>query len=211
MAQPSTFPRSHVLILGPNSVQSLLPVTPISQAEALLEDHRIEDVIQLADQQRKKVQSKLVIDASEVRLFSLPCCRCSGGLSQVEELAYVYQRLGFQCLRETRFEDAGFCLFQGELDPRILISYFPDLRGTLLDAHPTLDVFAGVAECMPSYDSIDDLSTSLPPFSSPRSAHSHTRNDAPPVCPRLTYSRGQHSMELFTLPRADNTFCAAHR
>src|SRR6266404_6514957 len=74
MAQSSTFPRSHVLILGPNSVQSLLPVTPISQAEALLDDHRIEDVIQLADQQRKKVQSKLVVDASEVSLFFLPCC-----------------------------------------------------------------------------------------------------------------------------------------
>ena len=50
---------------------------------------------------------------------------------------------------ETRFEDAGFCLFQGELDPRILISYFPDLRGALLDADPTLDVFSGIAECMP--------------------------------------------------------------
>ena len=71
MAQPSTFPRSHLLILGPNSVQSLLPVTPISQAEALLNDHRIEDVIQLVDQQRKKVQSKLVVDASEVRRSSL--------------------------------------------------------------------------------------------------------------------------------------------
>jgi hypothetical protein len=72
MTQPSTFPRSHVLILGPNSVQSLLPDTPISQAEALLDDHRIEDVLQLADQQRKKVQSKLVVDACEVRLSSLP-------------------------------------------------------------------------------------------------------------------------------------------
>jgi hypothetical protein len=72
MAQPSTFPRSHALILGPNSVQSLLPVTPISQAEALLEDHRIEDVIKLVDQQRKKVQSKLVVDASEVRRPSFP-------------------------------------------------------------------------------------------------------------------------------------------
>lgn len=68
MAQRSTFPRSHLLILGPNSIQSLLPVTPISQAEALLESHRIEDVIQLADQQRKKVQSKLVVDPDEVHL-----------------------------------------------------------------------------------------------------------------------------------------------
>jgi hypothetical protein len=66
MAHHSTFPRSHLLIIGPNSIQSLLPVTPISQAEALLECHRIEDVILLADQQRKKVQGKLVADANEV-------------------------------------------------------------------------------------------------------------------------------------------------
>ncbi len=95
---------------------------------------------------------------------------------QAEELAYIYQRVGFRCLLETRFEDAGFCLFQGELDPRILISYFPDLRGTLLDVHPTLDVFTGVAESMPPYDSIDDLSTS-PPVTPPPVPR--IRNDAP--------------------------------
>jgi vacuolar protein sorting-associated protein 3 len=80
-------------------------------------------------------------------------------LLQVDELAYVYQRIGFQCLLETSFEDAGFCLFQGKLDPRILISYFPDLRGMLLNTYPMLDVFSGIAECMPPYDSIDDIST----------------------------------------------------
>ncbi|KAI9438733.1 hypothetical protein H4582DRAFT_2057353 [Lactarius indigo] len=162
---------------GPNSVQSLLPVTPISQAETLLDGHRIEDVLQLADQQRKKVQSKLVVDASEA-----------------EELAYIYQRVGFQCLLETRFEDAGFCLFQGELDPRILISYFPDLRGTLLDAHPTLDVFAGVAECMPPYDSIDDLIVAnivwnYSPFLAP------TTRSAPPTAKlRHTLGIAAHDM-----------------
>jgi len=106
-------------------------------------------------------------------------------LFQVDEQAYVYQRIGFQCLLETRFEDAGFCLFQGELDPRILISYFPELRGALLDADPTVDVFSGIAECMPPYDSIDDISTSTPlPWPFPRRPPSfpplpHTRNDAP--------------------------------
>ena len=115
-------------------------------------------------------------------------------IPQVDELAYVYQRIGFQCLLETRFEDAGFCLFQGELDPRILISYFPDLRGALLDTDPTLDVFAGIAECIPPYDSIDDLSTS--PVLSPAPPFPRIRTTAmtrPPVCWRLTCSRGQHS------------------
>jgi len=71
MAQRPTFPRSRLLILGPNSIKSLLPITPISQAETLLETHRIDDVIQLADQQRKKVQSRLVLDPNEV-CFILP-------------------------------------------------------------------------------------------------------------------------------------------
>ena len=185
MAYRSTFPRSHLLILGPNSIQSLLPVTLISQAEALLESHRIEDVILLADLQRKKVQGKLVADANEVR-FSFRPARLYFfylELLQVDELVYVYQKIGFRCLLETRFEDAGFCLFQGELDPRILISYFPDLRGALLDADPTVDVFSGIAEYIPPYDSIDDISTSLvfpaPPATFP--LHLHNHNDTPPL------------------------------
>ncbi|KAI0288353.1 hypothetical protein BC826DRAFT_1038656 [Russula brevipes] len=150
MAQRPAFPRAHLLILGPNSIQSLLPVTPISQADALLESHQIEDVIQLADQQRKKVQGKLVVDPDEA-----------------DELAYVYQKIGFRCLLETRFEDAGFCLFQGELDPRALISYFPDLRGALLDEDPAVDMFSGIAECMPPYDSVDDIIMNYSPFLAP--------------------------------------------
>ena len=187
MAYHSNFPRSQLLILGPNSIKSLLPVTPISQAEALLESHRIEDAILLADQQRKKVQGKLVADANEVCLFSFPLVRFYPHfeLIQVNELAYVYQRIGFECVFERRFEDAGFCLFQGELDPRILISYFPDLRGGLLDKDPTLDVFSGIAECMPPYDSIDDISTS-PLFTAPPATlplHLHNHNDTPPLLP----------------------------
>ncbi|KII87677.1 hypothetical protein PLICRDRAFT_54749 [Plicaturopsis crispa FD-325 SS-3] len=136
----STFPRSGVLVLGPNSVQSLLPSTLISQAESLLESHRIEEATQLADQQWKRLQGKPAMDSDES-----------------DELQYVYQRIGFQCLGETLFEDAGRALFAGELDPRILVSYFPELRGSLFEPTDALDVFAGVAEHMPPEASIDDL------------------------------------------------------
>jgi hypothetical protein len=202
MSQRPTFPRSHLLILGPNSIKSLLPVTPISQAETLLETNQIEDVIQLADQQRKKVQSRLVLDPNEVSLIppQNPRLRSVSNSLQVDEQAYVYQRIGFHCLLERRFEDAGFCLFQGELDPRILISYFPELRGALLDADPTLDVFSGIVDCMPAYDSIDDMSTSplfpgsfpVTPRFSPRFLT--TAMTRPPLLRwRLTFSRGQLS------------------
>jgi hypothetical protein len=128
-------------------------------------------------------------------------------LLQVDELAYVYQKIGFQCMLETRFEDAGFCLFQGELDPRILISYFPDLRGALLDVDPTLDVFSGIAECMPPYDSIDDISTSPVPCPSRHSspAPAQPQMTRLPFCWRLTCSRGQPSPQLLPLPRPDHT------
>jgi vacuolar protein sorting-associated protein 3 len=64
----STFPRSGVLIISPNSIQSLLPSTLISQVESLLASHRIEDAIGLADQQRKKIQARVKIDNDEVSI-----------------------------------------------------------------------------------------------------------------------------------------------
>lgn len=89
---------------------------------------------------------------------------------QAEELRYVYQRIGFQCFSETLFEDAGKHLFNGVLDPRLLISYYPDLRGSLFTADDVMDVFAGVAEHMPQENSVDDISESLS-HSSPSPRH----------------------------------------
>ncbi|EGO03997.1 hypothetical protein SERLA73DRAFT_84202 [Serpula lacrymans var. lacrymans S7.3] len=138
--RPSSFPRSGVLILGQNSIQSLLPSTLISQAESLLDAHKIQDAIDLADQQRKKHESKITVDVGEA-----------------EELRYVYQRIGFQCLAETLFEDAGKNLFAGDLDPRVLVSYFPDLRGHLFGEEDGIDLFEGVVEHMPPEASVDEI------------------------------------------------------
>ncbi|KDR79882.1 hypothetical protein GALMADRAFT_61975 [Galerina marginata CBS 339.88] len=138
--RPPIFPRSGVLVLGPNSIQSLVPSTVISQLESLLESHRLEDAYNLADQRRKKLEESLEFDEDEV-----------------QELRYVYQRIGFQCFTETLFEDAGKHLFNGEVDPRLLISYYPELRGSLFSEDDAMDVFAGVAEHMPMDGSVDDI------------------------------------------------------
>jgi hypothetical protein len=74
----------------------------------------------------------------------------------------VYQRIGFQCFTETLFEDAGKHLFNGELDPRLLVSYYPELRGSLFTADDVMDVFAGVAEHMPQENSVDNISEPHP-------------------------------------------------
>ncbi len=65
-----TFPRSGILILGSNSVQSLLPSTLISQIESLLENHKLEDAYSLVDQRRKKLEESLHIDEEDVCLLS---------------------------------------------------------------------------------------------------------------------------------------------
>lgn len=72
----------------------------------------------------------------------------------------MYQRIGFQCLSETLFEDAGKNLFKGELDPRLLISYYPTLRGSLFTSEDSIDVFTGVANRMPRERSVEEISKS---------------------------------------------------
>ncbi|KAK0480717.1 hypothetical protein IW261DRAFT_1474152 [Armillaria novae-zelandiae] len=136
----STFPRSGVLVLGEHNIHSLVPSTLISQAESLLDSHRIEDAVDVADQQRKKLHSNISVDEDEA-----------------EELRYVYQRIGFQCFAETLFEEAGQNFFDGELDPRLLVSYYPNLHGSLFTAQDSINAFAGIAERMPLESSVDDI------------------------------------------------------
>lgn len=157
---PATFPRSGVLVLGDHAVHSLVPSTLISQAESLLESHRIQDAIDLADQQRRKIYSNLTVNVDEVRAYP-DARRCADCRGQIEELQYVYQRIGFQCFSETLFEDAGKSFSEGNLDPRLLVSYYPDLRGSLFGPDAALDVYAGVAARMPQDVSVDDLSKYL--------------------------------------------------
>lgn len=68
------FPRSNVLVLGPNSIQSLVPSTLISQVESLLDSHRLEEAAALADSQRKKLHANITIDEDEVRFSAINSC-----------------------------------------------------------------------------------------------------------------------------------------
>ncbi|VDB91306.1 unnamed protein product [Peniophora sp. CBMAI 1063] len=140
MSEQPSYPRSSLLVLAFNSVQALLPTTLIDKAEAYLDVHRIDDAVALADEQRKKLQAQLTVDSGEA-----------------DALRYVHLRIGFKCLLETRFEDAGYHLFEGGLDPRLLISYYPDLRGSLLSEEDDVELFEGVADNVVPFDSVDDI------------------------------------------------------
>ncbi|KIY53310.1 hypothetical protein FISHEDRAFT_63459 [Fistulina hepatica ATCC 64428] len=151
---------SGILLFGQNFLQSLVPATLISRIESLLEEHRVQDAVDLADQQRRKLEGNLKVKEQEL-----------------DELRYVYQRIGFQCFTETLFEDAGNHLFNGEVDPRLLISYFPDLRGNLFADRDSLDVFSGVVEHMPRESSVDDIIVS----NIVRNYSPHMSHTAPPT------------------------------
>ncbi|KAJ3569787.1 hypothetical protein NP233_g4825 [Leucocoprinus birnbaumii] len=165
------FPRSSVIVLEDNlAISSLIPSTLVDQVDALLDAHRIDDAAALVDQRRIKLEGNLTVDPDEA-----------------EELEYAYQVIGFKCFSETLFEDAGRNLFNGKLDPRVLVSYFPDLRGSLFQGAEEVDVFAGVAERMPKARTIEELirlnlvlnySPHLSPDSPPTTELTRVLNDA---------------------------------
>ncbi|KIK62992.1 hypothetical protein GYMLUDRAFT_163867 [Collybiopsis luxurians FD-317 M1] len=132
---------SRLLLLGRQSVRSLVPTTFLSQVESLLESHRLEHAADLADQEaRRQLYGGVPVDQAEK-----------------EQLQYIYQRIGFQYFKETIFENAGKHLFDGELDPRVLVSFFPDLRGDLYGENDTVNMYSGVAEHMPTESSVEEL------------------------------------------------------
>ncbi|PSR76572.1 hypothetical protein PHLCEN_2v8330 [Hermanssonia centrifuga] len=175
-SKPPSFPRSSILLLGPNSVNCLLPATLITQADAFLDAHRIEEAVDLAEQQLKRLQSKITVDSGEVGFRTI----CTSGSAyiditflsalQADELRYVFQRIGFQCLTETLFDDAGKHFFSGSLDPRVLVSYYPELCGSLFESEEAVDVFSGVAEHMPPEASIDDIIRNYSPHLAPNTS-----------------------------------------
>ena len=57
---------SNILLLGSNSVHSLVPSTLIAQVESLLESHKLEDAFVVADTRRKKLEESLEVDEDQV-------------------------------------------------------------------------------------------------------------------------------------------------
>ena len=109
-------PKANLLVLGNNWISCLLPSTLITQADALLQNHRLEDAANLAEQQLKKLQSRVNVDPEEVCLPLPPSHTTHSrdfATTQADELRYIYQRLGFQCLTETLFDDAGTPIVMG--------------------------------------------------------------------------------------------------
>ncbi|KAI6029783.1 hypothetical protein BKA83DRAFT_4223100 [Pisolithus microcarpus] len=142
--------RPSVLLFGQSSIHALLPSTLTAQVESLLENGRIAD-------------AQALLDKAEIQ---------QGG--QLEVLQYLHQCTAFKLFGQTRFRDATQHFVKGATDPRVLISYFEELRPALCEETPSpeptqtdadstrsdfmeIEVYAGVQKYMPSETSVDDI------------------------------------------------------
>lgn len=142
----SSFPRSSILVYGQHTIHSLVQSTVIAQVEALLENNRIEDAADLT----KTFASGQTLDSDEV-----------------ETLEYIHQSIAFALFSQTRFVEAAPHFLAGALDPRVLVSYFPELSRPLLADGEEAEVYDGISKRMPIEANVDDLirnySPHLPP------------------------------------------------
>ncbi len=69
----------------------------------------------------------------------------------------IHQRIAFQLLFATRFDDAGKHFLLGDADPRLLIRLFPDLRGSMINPGEQIAVYAGISESVEAFDNLDAI------------------------------------------------------
>ncbi|GJN90241.1 hypothetical protein Rhopal_003240-T1 [Rhodotorula paludigena] len=129
---PRTLTR--VLVIGRNGLYALSPLTLVVQADALIDKGREQDALQLADHQAQSHRSS----------------------SSSPELAYVFLRLAYLALGETRFQEA-FALFRrAGADPRLVVRLFPDLRHPLVAPGDEVSVCRGVRDEVLAGKGIDE-------------------------------------------------------
>lgn len=132
----SSFPRSSILVYGKDTIHSLVQSTVIAQVESLLDNNQIEDAADLAN----NFASGQALDSDEA-----------------ETLEYLHQTIAFTLFSQTRFVDAAPHFLAGALDPRVLVSYFPELSRPLFTDGEEADMYDGIAKRMPIESSVDDL------------------------------------------------------
>lgn len=66
----ASFPRSGVILFGPNSLHALVSSNIINQVEALLASHKIPEAKALADQYKTKLGKKQYTEGEEVSRVS---------------------------------------------------------------------------------------------------------------------------------------------
>ncbi|KAG0171260.1 hypothetical protein DFQ30_001230, partial [Apophysomyces sp. BC1015] len=133
---------ARVLIFGKNSVAAQVVTPLIVQADVLLDSGLIEKATEMADQARNTMSPDTSGYAQRLR----------------SELDYIYQKGGLLLLKETLFDDAFVLLSKGEIDPRIAIQMFGDLKQPKwLHEHPQVIIFDEIQKIVKQLGYIEDI------------------------------------------------------
>ncbi|SAM07114.1 hypothetical protein [Absidia glauca] len=144
VARFSTVP-AKILVFGRNSVMAQIITPLVMQVDALIDDNRIEEAMEMTDQARNTMSSTNTLHMERMR----------------SELDYIYQKCGLLMLKETVFDDAFNLLSKGNLDPRLVIHLFGDqLFSHLQESFPRILVFDGISDILHQIDSIDHVVSS---------------------------------------------------
>ncbi|ORZ12536.1 vacuolar sorting protein 39 domain 2-domain-containing protein [Lobosporangium transversale] len=134
---------ARILIAGKDSVSALVTTPLVLHADMLLQQGRVEEALLLSEKTIATISSE---NLHRERLQM--------------ELDYIHQKSGLIYLGETLFDDA-FGLFQrGRMDPRVLISIFPDVLQRV-DLMSQVSLFRGIRDQIERLRTLPDIINNL--------------------------------------------------
>ncbi|KAF7725930.1 transforming growth factor, beta receptor associated protein 1 [Apophysomyces ossiformis] len=133
---------ARILIYGKDSVTAQVVTPLIVQTDNLLDSGHVEEATEMAYRAQATISPDY--NANTKRLQS--------------ELYYIYQKAGLLLLKETLFEDAFPLLGKGEMDPRLVIHLFGDLKQPKwLQEYPPVLLFEGIQRLFRQLGYIEDI------------------------------------------------------
>ncbi|GJJ69717.1 vacuolar protein sorting-associated protein 3 [Entomortierella parvispora] len=132
---------ARILVAGKDSVSALITTPLVLHADGLLQKGRVEEALLLSERTMATLSSE---NLHRERLQF--------------ELDYIYQKSGLIYLGETLFDDAFGLLQKGRIDPRVLISMFPNVlqQGNIMQS---VSLFRGVKEQLEQLGTVPDIIT----------------------------------------------------
>lgn len=134
IARKSSYGPSHIVLSGPSQICTLLTDTSLLQVDQILDQGDFHRAVTVMDDTIRNGSPK---DLEKT----------------FHEVQYVHQRAGLICFEQMLFDDAMDNFTKGNLDPRILISLFPEFVSYADEAK----IYAGVKSALEMTDPVESI------------------------------------------------------
>ncbi|KAJ8655866.1 hypothetical protein O0I10_008530 [Lichtheimia ornata] len=178
----STVP-ARILIHGRDSVAAQIVTPLVVQVDNLLDDRRLEEALDMADQARNTMSTENNVYVERMQ----------------SELDYIYQKAGLLLLQETVFEDAFTLLSKGNIDPRMVIHLFSDLAASSrVNESPYVLLFDGVYGLLERTGRIEDMvAKTMERNYSPHLEEDHQRSSPTMELRRVLLRNAREALEKY--------------